>query len=252
MGVFQWGAMAELYRQGLGYSFFDYYVCTSSGAFNAAYFLTEQFEEGKRNWFLHLPQRFWKLFKNDMTALENILKREEPLDCDKIKLKREKIIIALSNIETQKADYICLNEEPDIIKVLLSCCAMPFLSAPKKLHGNFYFDGSLVGQPQIDKAYSLGGTEIWLIMMQPEGYRLSSIYWKILSLLAVFNPPLRRLLVNCPEVRNDILERIENDSNLKIIRPQGNLPIGLRSRNKKLIGEMYKLGQVAANKFLTK
>ncbi|MBI2064305.1 MAG: patatin-like phospholipase family protein [Candidatus Yanofskybacteria bacterium] len=252
LGAFQWGAMTELHRQGIDYHFFDYYICTSSGAFNAAYFLTEQMEEGKRNWLKNLSERFWKIFKNDMPALENILRYIEPLHCDQIKSRKQKIIVALSNLKTKKADYICLNEERDIIKALLACCAMPFFTKPGELHGNQYYDGSLIGQPQIDKAFSLGGAEIWIIMMQPPGYRLNLFYWKVFSWLSIFNHNLKDILVRCPSIRNDILQRIENNAQLKVIRPASTLPIDYRNKNLELIKRCYALGQTVASEFLKK
>ena len=38
LGAFEWGAMCELKRQGIDYNYFDAYIATSAGAFNACYF----------------------------------------------------------------------------------------------------------------------------------------------------------------------------------------------------------------------
>lgn len=247
LGAFEWGAMCELKRQGIDYKFFDYYIATSAGAFNACFFLAEQFEEGKRIWLEHVPSGFWKPLKNDMNYLEKILTTIEPLDCKAIASRTQKIYTTLTNAKTQKGDYLPLDQANKIIAFLLAGCSMPFLSGPRKIGNVFYYDGGLVAQPPIEKALEFEPAEIWVISTKPAGYRVNSILWKAAALL---NAKARELLYNYPEQQNKIMEIIDGQNNFKIIRPNKPLPLGFRSNNKPLIKETFALGQEAANKFL--
>jgi len=247
LGAFEWGAMCELHRLGIDYRFFDYYITTSAGAFNACFFLAEQFEEGKRIWLEHLPNGFWKPFKNDMAYLEKILIQIEPLNCAIVASRKQKIYVTLANAKTKKADYLVLDDKNKIIKTLLAGCSMPVLSGPRKIKGVDYFDGGLIGQPPIEKAQEFGPAEIWVISTKQVGYRENSLFWKVASL---FGAKASKLLYNYPERQNKIMEILDGQNNFKIIRPDKALPIGFRSNNKVLIKQSFVLGGQAANKFL--
>ena len=118
LGVYQFAVLEQFLESGIGPSYFDHYICTSSGAFNAAYFLSEQPAEGKTIWMKYFPEVFWKLFSNDMVALENILRNIEPLDCDKVKNHSRKIIGAITGHD-QLAKARELEPEAEIWAIML-------------------------------------------------------------------------------------------------------------------------------------
>lgn len=250
LGAYQWGVLEHFLANGIGPSYFDYYVCTSSGAFNGAYFISQQIEEGRKIWLKYLPELFWKPFSNDMNALGKILRNIEPIDGDKVKNNTQKIIAAVSNTETLRTEYIVLNEQADIAEALLATCGMPLLAKPQELAGKFYYDGAMAGQTQLAKAKELEpDAEIWAILLRPKGYRLGSLFWKFISLFAT-NSAGRYFLANWPRTRNAFFEQMDNISGIKIIRPKKALPIGYRSKNKKMIAEIYELGKIDAREFL--
>src|ERR1051326_1241143 len=123
LGAFEWGAMCELKRQGIDYSFFDYYVCTSAGAFNAAFFAAEQFEEGKRMWLEHLPSGFWKWSSNDMEFLRYALTELEHLNCDLINQRGSRILLSVTSLTNNMQEFINLGGNTDCIRALLASCA---------------------------------------------------------------------------------------------------------------------------------
>jgi len=252
LGAFQWGAMTELHNHSINYSFFDCYVATSAGAFNACYFLAEQIGQGTRLWLEHLPSGFWKFFKNDINYLECLLKEIEPLNCCAVASRKQKIYAALSNAETQKAEYLCLDNPDKMIEILLACGSMPFLSKQKKLDNAEYYDGSLTAQPPIQKALEFNSAEIWVICNKPVGYRVSNAFWKAISALQLFHKGTRKLLYNYPESQNKTMEILDNRPNFQIIRPDFTLPIGFRSTNKFMINKTFELGKKSARKFLAK
>lgn len=252
LGTFQWGVMNALKDAGLNFEYFDEYYATSAGAFNAAFFLAEQFAEGKRMWLKHLPEGFWKPFYNDMQFLENTLTAVEQLNCELIASRKQKIYVTLANRRTLAADYLCLDQSQDIINLLLAGCSMPILSFPRKIGQNFYYDGGLVAQPPIEKATQNNPhAEIWVITTKPAGYRLNTFYWKILSFLEIFNVPAWRLLWRFPARQNAIMDMLDaNNPGFKIIRPEKTLPIGFRSTDKTLIQQTYDIGYSTGNNYV--
>ncbi|MDP3741361.1 MAG: patatin-like phospholipase family protein [bacterium] len=249
LGTFGWGALCELYKQGIKQDYFDYYVCTSAGAFNAAFFLDGELAQGTRIWLKHLPERFWRPFRNDMDALREILTTIEPLDSVKIKNSKQKILVSLSNIGTLNCDYLCLNDQEDIISTLLACCAMPILAKSREVNGQQYYDGGLIDQPPLQKAETFKNAEIWVISNHQQGYRLNAVVWKIISLFT-FDQNLARLLSSMPERQNAAFSRLEQSRGIKIIAPAQKLPIGFRSTNKQKIQKTFELGIETAKKFL--
>ena len=246
------GRYDEMKNRGIGYDYFDHYVTTSAGAFNACYFLSEQMEEGKRVWLDHLPKGFWRFFKNDMAYLEKILRVIEPLDCKAVVSRRQKIYVSLSNAKTLQADYRRLDEADDIIPILLSSCAMPLLSGSRTLSGIKYYDGGFVANVPLEKALEFHSAEIWVIATRPKGYHHKNLFWKLISVAELLNRGARKLLYSYPERSDTEMRLVDSTANLKIIRPERVLPIGVRSTNRFLISQTFELGRQAAEDFLRK
>jgi predicted patatin/cPLA2 family phospholipase len=159
--------------------------------------------------------------------------------------------VTLSNPQTQEDNYVCLDSSDKIIQTLLTACSMPLLSGSRGIGNTDYFDGGLTAQTPIKKAFEFEPAEIWIISVNPKGYRVNGVFWKTISLFEIFNAGARKLLYNYPARQNRIIEQMEANSSLKIIRPKSALPIGFRSTNKLLIKQVFALGEEAAKSFLS-
>ncbi len=249
LGCFTWGILIELHLRGLRPEYFDTYIATSAGVFNASYFATKQIGEGTRIWTQHLPQGFWKWNKNDMAYLERVLRKIEPLHHGLLEHCSPTIYAALTNPKTLTSELICLNTAKDRVGVMLASAAMPFLTGPRTIDGKEYYDAGLVSQPPIEHAQLNSGSETWVLLTTPHGYRAGSAAWKMMSACALHNKKVRALLKNCPAHRNRALQAVESNLNLKVIRPETKLPIHWRSNNLSGIARTFELGREAGQRF---
>jgi predicted patatin/cPLA2 family phospholipase len=249
LGTYLWGVITEFLRLGMPTDYFDVHLSTSASAFNSAFLLSGQLEEGTRVWTQHLPSGFWKWNRNDMRYLEKVLREVECLNCGVFPEKKTQVHIAYSNPRTLRSEIKLLNTATDPIRMLLAAADMPFFTGRFPVDGQNYHDGGLISQPPLDHAQKFGPTETWVLMTSPRGHRLSSLAWNLISKFAIHDGQIRKLLVNCPERRNEILVEIESRSDLKVIRPLAPLPIGWRSCNKAAILQTFNLGIQSAQQF---
>lgn len=253
-GAFTGGVLAGLHRRGIAYNFFDYYVGSSAGGWNIAYYLTDQIDEGLRIWLKHLPNGFikWRGLKpfNDLAYLEKIAREIEPLSVDAIRNRKEQAFVTLSDPETLKDHYININRALNPIRVLVAGSAMPFFSGPIVIDDKTYYDGGLTAAIPLRKAETEGADKIWVVATTPTGYRRKNLLWKIASWLEPFNPQVRQLLAQRPILENKMLEEIEKRNDIRVIRPEQNLPVHWRSNDLDAIRATVKIGKEAAERLL--
>jgi predicted patatin/cPLA2 family phospholipase len=255
-GAFVAGILAGFYKNGIKADFFDYLIGTSAGAFNISYYTTGQMEEGMRIWNKHLPNKLFKLrgIKPvlDLPYVEKIITKLEPLNTDYFKSAKPQIFITLSNPKTLKPRFVHLNRKKNPISVLLATSAMPFFSGPKKVDGKKYYDGGLTSQPSVDFVKKLKVDEVWVLMVDPKGYRFSKTAHKIASWVMGKNLAEKKLIANRPHLENSIFEDIEKNGNYYVIRPKKQLPVTWLRGGVNEMKKTIAMGELAAKKFLLK
>lgn len=144
-GAFTEGVLTAFYEAGIDYRFFDYYISSSAGACNMAYFLTGQIDEGLRVWREHLhPKLFgWRFGKPyiDLGHLVHVFREVESLNVRLLRQRRVPAYAVLSEVATGRAHYENISEAPDPVAVLEAAVAIPFLAKPIMLNGRLYYDG---------------------------------------------------------------------------------------------------------------
>lgn len=252
-GAFMAGVMAGLKENGIDYNYFDNYVGSSAGACSMAYFLTDQIKSGLRIWQEQLLKGFisWKNFKPhiDLDYLEKIIRQTEPLNIELLKQRDKKAYVALTNFNTQRADYVSLINSADPVKLLLAGAAIPNYAEPISLNGQLYYDGGLTSQLPLEFTDSLTQDEIWVIMNRPKGYRVTTLGWKMLS-YGVKNKQARRLIAEKPKKTNDSLIELEGRKDLIIICPKSELPTNWITTNKNSVNKSIELGRIAAEELM--
>ncbi len=257
LGSFSVGVLQALRDEfGIGPQYFDVQCGVSCGAWNAAYWATNQFSEGIDIYTNQLPVGFIKGSsfnpKSDMRFLEWVARNSEDKLNTEALAAAGKVFIALTTPE-QTTKFVCLNESKDPIEFLLKGSFVPGMAIPKKLLGEELYDGGLTCQPPIDFISSLHNHddhEIWLVSPYPPGYRLNARKFKAASwLLGGFNPKTRKLIADCAVFENRNRTRIE-ESSLNIICPETDLPIDWRAKDKSDIQKTIELGKEAARKFM--
>lgn len=253
-GSFMAGVLSAFYKKGIKPSFFDAYIATSAGAYDAAYYITGQMEEGLRIWKHHLPNGFIKkkhfLPRTDLNYLEKVITLIEPLNFAKLKKSKQNLYMTLSDPVKLKARLVCLNKAKDPVEALLAGTAMPFFSHYRIYDAKRYYDGGLISQPPLEFAKRLKPKEIWVFLTYPKGYRLSKLVYKVAGKAFARSRAEYQLFENCPDLQNPILEEIENSKSYKVIRPAKKLPVNWINTNPAKIAKTVKLGEQAGNKFL--
>lgn len=253
-GAFIGGILSGFRKKGMTPDFFDYYIGTSAGAFNLSHFITGQTKEGLRDWTTHLPNKLFALKKFkptlDLTYLKKVITKIEPLDIETLKTAKQPIFITLTDPKKIKPKFVKLNNAKDPIKILLATAAMPFFSGPKKVGRKFYYDGGLTSQPSIDFAKTLKADEIWVLLVEPKGYRLSQPIHRMASWVMGKNATEKKMIAARPNTVNRILSEIETNENYRIIRPEKTLPVTWFYGSAKNMKATVKLGERAAAKHL--
>lgn len=152
---------------------------SSAGAFNAAYFLAGQANEGKeiyldhlrkdfihrRNLFSGIPQRFWHRFVKpiskektinavDIDYVLKIIKETVPLKIEKIFDKRIELYVQMLNIESKQSEFVLANKDNiyDLLKA--TACIAPYTFENVLMNGKRYIDGTI--KDPINLKYVLG------------------------------------------------------------------------------------------------
>ncbi|MCD4760308.1 patatin-like phospholipase family protein [bacterium] len=161
-GVFGSGVMVAFERHDL-YPRIQSIYSVSSGAHNAAYFLSENPAEGasiyynflyKKHSFLKdlsfklICQKFWELFKHkksfdiiDLDYVENIERNIVKLDVDKIQSSPINFFVRVFNPKTLRLEY--LDGKVDTINRIVQSAKVPPY-AYTKVENDEYFDGGIM------------------------------------------------------------------------------------------------------------
>ncbi|MEK7198216.1 MAG: patatin family protein [Patescibacteria group bacterium] len=253
-GAFTAGLLAGFRDQGIGHSFFDFYIGSSAGACTLTYYLTDQVDEGIRIWQEHLPNGFmkWRGIRpyNDLDYLGKIFREIEPLSVSTLRSRKEQTFAAVSNPQTLEAEYINLNSAPDPVRILLAGVAMPFFTGPVVINDRPYYDGGITSAIPFKKAEADGANEVWVVATTPIHYRRKPLRWRVASWFITFDPQVRKLIANRPVWENQTLEEIERRTDLVVIRPTENLPVHWRNSDKGAIRATVEIGRQTAKNIL--
>jgi predicted patatin/cPLA2 family phospholipase len=254
-GAFTHGVLTTFNEHGMKHKFFDNYVGTSAGAFEMAYFLSDQIPVADKVWEKHITTNFIKYKYGkpgfDMDYMRQVLSQLVPLNIGKIKQAKQKAYLPLSDPKTLKTEYFCLNDSKDPINLLIANSVFPFFAKPVEINGRIYYDGGLSAVIPIEKANQLKSEETWVVCTTPDGFRRKHWRYYMSSVLAIHKPGLRKLILNRPKVENVFRRELEERSDLIMIRPEKTLPLNWLTRDPVLLKKAMQLGKEAAKKVLS-
>ncbi len=110
-------------------------IASSGSAGSFSYYLSEQYEQLKKAWEGLLcrkrvinPFRFWKIFDIDY-LIDEIFKKEERLDLEKLNSKKTRFFISATNAKTGQLEYFLANNNgSDIFELMRASKSMPIFS----------------------------------------------------------------------------------------------------------------------------
>lgn len=221
----------------------DIIISSSGGSGCASYYVTEQTDSGERIYKnLITSKRFISFLRPSKILdidylIDDIFKKQEPLNAKKLKKTEQKIFYAVTNYDTGDIDFVS-HKEHDIFEILRAAKAMPFFYDKKiKLGDQSYIDGEITDnlmQKAISKAIEEGADKI--IIVHTEGdTSLKSTFFQIYS--TIFNPKLKKSLN-----RHEKDEIKESDAPILYLTPSKKLPFGLFNIDKNKISLAWDLG----------
>ncbi len=200
--VVEGGAMRGVYTAGPLFaldcvgarSAFDAVYAVSSGANNAAYFLsgTGKRDVGSYYQTMNRPQfanpwRFWKIVDVDWAERE-VWNGSRLFSENVIRGSKTKFCAALWNRQTGKCEMLDFqNSRFDIVTVIKAACAMPVLyNRSVQIGDNSYMDAGVVNPIPIIEAIKEGATDVLVLLTRSRDYvRVPPAFWKRLVFRAM-------------------------------------------------------------------
>lgn len=277
-GIFSGAIVAGLEKANI-YNKIEAVYAGSAGAFNAAYFLAKQTEQGAnvyfdylvkgfifpRNFFPGIVQRFINKYIHrisrekmlnviDIDYVMDVIKDKIPLNIESIKKQSIPLYVKCLNIRSGNVEYFPTTNH-DVFELLrASCCMAPYSFDTQEIDGKYYIDGTIgepIGLRRLRKLYpehkivfisnNRGISRIrHSIKGFLEGIVASLMYGK--KFLIIFNTRERK-------VKKD-LKFAEKDSNILIITAPKDNPTRPRTRDRKTLQQSYNLGLKEVDKIL--
>lgn len=263
--IIEGGGMRSAYASGalvalrdLGYKNFDLVAGTSAGACCAVNFIGGTPERNFQILHEHLPSRDFINYNYAFSTrsvvdinflMDEVLAKRVLLPLKEFYASSTRLYITATDCESGKAVYFEGHEhEPaDLIERLRASCAMPYLYRHKVfLNGKRHVDGGVAVSIPIQKAIETGCEKIIVIGTRPKGYRKKrNLFGWLNYIFFPFHPQMAKSLNARWKEYNATLDWLENPPagvNVKLIRPQGKLPVGRTTKNRAKIKAGYEMG----------
>jgi predicted patatin/cPLA2 family phospholipase len=222
-GVYSMGALTALEEAGLRESF-DVVAGSSSGAINAAYFLSGQAAEAVDLYTRQLSNRTfinalrpWRIVDVDF-MVDVVLKQRLPLTTEVLRTSPSLLQVVVVNAETGQPEVVTNRDDDlDFYEVIRATAALPGLyNKVVRLRNGRYVDGALVDALPVARALEAGADRVLTIATRVFGYREKPAPWpyrRIARLLTRGQAPAIRSLVSQPNVLlAETLRRLEDHS----------------------------------------
>lgn len=218
----------------------DFVIGASGSTGTLAYFTAGQYESIKNIWenllctkkFISLS-RFWRIMDIDY-LIDQIFKKQEPLNIDAIKSSPIGLYIMLTDSKTGEPKYFP-QTTIDIFEVLRASNAMPvFFNKSVIINGRSFIDGAISFHLEdgIKLAKDLGASKIIAINNKNDSFKGRLSYW----IYAIFQKE---------KIRKAMLKKrshIEHNENVFFLNGCNKIPIGTLDNNQKGIKETIRIG----------
>lgn len=268
--VLEGGGMRGIYTSGVLDFFmeknlyFPYVIGVSAGACNATSYLSRQKGRNKRaiinyvdcsTFFGVKPLIKEKSLLGMNLVFEDIPKKYEPFDFERLFNSNERFIIATTDCEKGEPYYI---EKEDLKKfrhsefrntkmlhAVRASSSLPFVSPYVEFNKNKLLDGGIANPIPIKKALEDGMQKNVIILTRNKEYRKTQFKYSDKIVEKFYNKNLSKVVKNRSEKYNqslDYIEELKNDGNAFVIRPSKPINIDRFEKNKNKLEEVYRMG----------
>lgn len=159
----------------------------------------------------------------------------------------------VTDCETGRAEYAVLNDMRTDMDYVRASASLPFVSKIVDIGGGKFLDGGIADPIPFEHMLDLGCDKVVVVLTRPYGYRKKpSPHSDALAKLMYANyPALSEAIKYRYLIYNDsldLLEEMERNGQIFVIRPPADLGIGRTEKNYDRLMRAYKLGYCAAKK----
>ncbi len=231
-GVFTAGVLDYFMEKGL---VFPYVVGVSAGACNALDYVSGQIGRSRDTFItkdrtlraLSLKSLFKTGYLYDMDKPFHDFPYEIfPFDFETYKKSGITCEMVATDIDTGKAAYLSETEDDErILNICRASSSLPLISPIVEMDGRRYMDGGLSDSIPYGRSIMLGYKRHVVILTQEKGYRKEETSGRhdLIRLVYKNDPYMIKACMKRPLIYNrqlDILERLEKEGRLFVIRPE--------------------------------
>lgn len=262
-GAFCAGALEALDR--MGYARPDAVFATSAGAPSAAYLRTGQIHRAVQLWenrtHAHHLVSPWHLVKRrplmDIDKLVDCFRSEPALDIRQFDAPGPSVFITVTHCQSARARHVKMTTN-NAYDLLTAGMALPLAyGRTVRVEGDDYIDGGITDSIPVERALEEGRERVLVVLTQPTGYRKrpSPMAARAFALQYRRYPGLVEAFARRFERYNDTLqmvERMEADGTISVVRPSEPLPASRMTRSRELILKTIQLGRDAARDWFSR
>jgi len=261
--VLEGGGMRGIYTTGVLDAFlddrlyFDYVIGTSAGASHALSYLSRQKGRARRVNVDYCRRHDYMglscLLKEKSLFGMDLLFRKIPFlldlyDFETFEQNAGRYYAVATNLLTGKPDYLAPRKACEVLPSAQASCSLPFVSRPVRIGGVPYLDGGIGDSIPVGKALSDGCKKAVVVLTQPAGYRKGSTKGRAM-IRAAYSLECRNEAYNS---ELDLVERLEAEGRVLVIRPQMQPGLKRLERNPVLLNGLHKSGYEDARAILSR
>ena len=267
--VLEGGAVRGIYTAGVLDVFmenditFDGVIGVSAGAIHGCSFCSHQHGRSIRYYQNYIDNPRFMSFKS-LIKTGNICETEfcyqeipeklDPYDYEALESNPVEFYVTCSNLETGKGEYIRIRTmRPDEIDFLRASASMPLVSHIVEKGGMKLLDGGISDSVPLKAFVRMGFKKDVVVLTRQAGYRKdpsSALPYELMyHKYPNFVKACRRRHINY-NYTMDLIDRLESEGKIYVIRPSRNPGIGRLEKDHGKIQEVYELGRKDAEEKL--
>lgn len=243
---------------------FPYAIGVSAGACNGLSYMSHQKGRAKysnidlldKYHYIGLKYLFTKRSLLDMDLLFDYFPNHIlPYDYEAYAKNPGRYEMVTTDCRTGKACYWDEKNDPKrIIEIVRASSTLPYVCPITHVDGNPMLDGGIVDSIPLERAFSQGCEKCVVVLTRNKGYRKKASDFKVPSFIYRKYPRLRVALSNRSRLYNsqlDLVERLEAEGKVLVIRPEKPLEVGRMETNVKKLTALYEEGYQCAKKLFS-
>lgn len=254
------GGMRGIYTAGVLDVFMEQGVCfdgvlgVSAGAIHGSSYVSGQKGRSIRYYRKYIGNwRFMSLRSLFLTGelvgrklcYEDIPNRLDPFDYEAFKASDTAFYVGCSNLKTGKGEYLRVTDLRRQMDLLRASASLPYVSKPVDYRGMKLLDGGCTDSIPVAVMRRLGYKRLVVVQTRQRGYVKEPEFRTIAKILYWKYPRFVRALARRHIAYNRelaLIERLEQEGKIFVIRPEEALPIGRTKAAVKDVDAVYALG----------